>query len=735
MAVLSATMEFRKNTLKQTVGGNKGCLTPNEHPSMLGNYSPSGSVPHPAFSPVPDARFPNPRKPYRSPPSGDKAQTAQATTRAASEKHQIPVFDNKVSQRSGQRAGGRAGGSDGARHAGTVGGCSADAPRGLTPIPPRTTYQNDYQIIENGEMQEINASEQNSISSAGGGDKVSNRGSKSMRDERRSHRSHRAQSLELDSVRTDRSGSTATSRPVMPAAASERAGTLTARALAELEAIEEERERVALRQEQRASSNGPSALPPPPLTPVVNPHTGQEVRAKHRHLYLPIHRQLEQIVNDKHILSPVTSAPVTDRSHMVGAAARAAQIRGAAEDRGARAAESQSGSASARSVRNDRRDVRFTGGGVMVGEKEVRVKLLTSKMMRSRPIGENDGTRLTGAEMLNEVEKRDAKRSAAQEERTRKAAASSAAYGALQERERTALASGLRWKRLGNVRPQEGIELTQDKHGKLLEAARRKLEHRTVWEQDSIHFTQEEWAAVGPSGLLKCHFLQAGPYFYKPASAGVRWEGTGGARATRGASEEESSTFNLADHASDPGRPGGKGNRAFAAMVKGHIKGLPTPTGVGYGAVGNEGDRHAKSRGVEIGGANIETQLVISPSLLRSRFEAKEERQRRRARKMGGHAAREETPVVSPCARAFVSIQTDSMMGYDSRAVAGLPNDGRPWRFTPPPPPYTPPTPQLLHASPRTVSRDHYASPAGKVALKPVTLKVGAVGMEGSPRK
>ena len=51
------------------------------------------------------------------------------------------------------------------------------------------------------------------------------------------------------------------------------------------------------------------------------------------------------------------------------------------------------------------------------------------------------------------------------------------------------------------------------------------------------------------------------------------------------------------------------------------------------------------------------------------------------------------------------------------------------------PPPYTPPTPQLLHASPRTVSRDHYASPAGKVALKPVTLKVGAVGMEGSPRK
>ena len=134
----------------------------------------------------------------------------------------------------------------------------------------------------------------------------------------------------------------------------------------------------------------------------------------------------------------------------------------------------------------------------MVGEKEVRVKLLTSKMMRSRPIGENDGTRLTGAEMLNEVEKRDAKRSAAQEERTRKAAASSAAYGALQERERTALASGLRWKRLGNVRPQEGIELTQDKHGKLLEAARRKLEHRTVWEQDSIHFTQEEWAAVGP---------------------------------------------------------------------------------------------------------------------------------------------------------------------------------------------------------------------------------------------
>ena len=34
-------------------------------------------------------------------------------------------------------------------------------------------------------------------------------------------------------------------------------------------------------------------------------------------------------------------------------------------------------------------------------------------------------------------------------------------------------------------------------------------------------------------------------------------------------------------------------------------------------------------------------------------------------------------------------------------------------------------TPQLLRASPRTVSRDHHASPVGKVALKPVTLKVG----------
>ena len=34
----------------------------------------------------------------------------------------------------------------------------------------------------------------------------------------------------------------------------------------------------------------------------------------------------------------------------------------------------------------------------------------------------------------------------------------------------------------------------------------------------------------------------------------------------------------------------------------------------------------------------------------------------------------------------------------------------------------TPATPQLLHASPRSVSRDHQASPAAKVMLKPVTL-------------
>jgi hypothetical protein len=122
---------------------------------------------------------------------------------------------------------------------------------------------------------------------------------------------------------------------------------------------------------------------------------------------------------------------------------------------------------------------------------------------------------------------------------------------------------------------------------------------------------------------------------------------------------------------------------------------LPSVLRAGYGV--EEVDRLQKSRSPSQGGANIDTQAVLSPSILKTRLKAQEERARRR------HLSPITTPRVSPCAKAFTSIQTESMLGYDYRVANGMQNkDGHVWRYTPPPRPFTPPTPVHLHTSPRS---------------------------------
>lgn len=52
------------------------------------------------------------------------------------------------------------------------------------------------------------------------------------------------------------------------------------------------------------------------------------------------------------------------------------------------------------------------------------------------------------------------------------------------------------------------------------------------------------------------------------------------------------------------------------------------------------------------------------------------------------------------------------MQGYDYRVVNGMvPKDGQPWRYTPPPKPYTPPTPIQLVTSPRSHKTSAHPSP------------------------
>ena len=126
---------------------------------------------------------------------------------------------------------------------------------------------------------------------------------------------------------------------------------------------------------------------------------------------------------------------------------------------------------------------------------------------------------------------------------------------------------------------------------------------------------------------------------------------------------------------------------------------LPSVLRAGWNGV-EAVDRHQKSRSPSQGGANIDTQAVLSPGLLKARIKAQEERARRRH---FSPDARSPTPRESPCAKAFTSIKTMTMLGYDYRVVNGMQHkDGHVWRYTPPPKPFTPPTPVHLHTSPRS---------------------------------
>lgn len=504
----SGTVALRKSTMLMPCGGNKGCLTPNEHPPLIGHYSPTSQL----------QVSPRRRLPERL-PSYVSAETASTVERA--------------SAGSGKR------GSAARPAAGDV------APaRGLTPDPPVTTYQRDYEIWQREDK--TNDDSASCVSGRTRGSQASQKG--------------KAQTLELASLRSGKSGRSAGSRASGAPPPATGGSQLTARALAQMEAIEEERERGAMESPRaRKSALGDRVFGDAPR--LTHPHTGATVRPQHTHLYLPLGEQLKRIIPD---FTPATSAPATDRSHYSAAKARAERY---GNDR----ARSEAGSATARAWYSDGDKERAARQSKARG---VRVRLETTKMFRALPIG---STGKTGEQMLNEID-------AARAERA--------------EREAT-----------GKIAP----------------------------------FTREQAAAARVA-------------------------------------QEDARSDKL------PVRRLGQRN-------------LPSVLRAGWNGV-EAVDRHQKSRSPSQGGANIDTQAVLSPGLLKARIKAQEERARRRH---FSPDARSPTPRESPCAKAFTSIQTMTMLGYDYRVVNGMQHkDGHVWRYTPPPKPFTPPTPVHLHTSPRS---------------------------------
>jgi hypothetical protein len=515
--LMSGTVSLRKNTILMPCGGNKGCLTPNEHPPLIGHYSPTTQL----------QASPGKRVPHRL-PSYVSSQTASTVERApAAELSHIKSFSPRAATR---------------------GACrryeeihqEEEQVRGLTPDPPVTTYQRDFEI-----WQREDRTIDDSASHFSGRTKV--------------------QSLDLASVRSSKTGRSASSggHGEGPPATGGAGGQLTARALEQMEAIEEERERTVMESPRgRKPAFGDKVFGDPP--PMTHPQTGKTVRPHHQHLYLPLAEQLKRIIPD---FTPATSAAVTDRSHYNDAKARAERYN---KER----AQSREGSVTARAWYSDADKARAgrqrkEGGGV-------RVRLETTKMFRALPIG---AERKTGEQMLNEIDAARAERIAT-----------------------------------GKIAPFNG-------------------------ENKIAPFTREQEAA---------------------------------ARVI----QEDARSGRL------PVRRLGQRN-------------LPSVLRAGYGV--EEVDRLQKSRSPSQGGANIDTQAVLSPSILKTRLKAQEERARRR------HLSPITTPRVSPCAKAFTSIQTESMLGYDYRVANGMQNkDGHVWRYTPPPRPFTPPTPVHLHTSPRS---------------------------------
>jgi len=524
--LMSGTVSVRKNTILMPCGGNKGCLTPNEHPPLIGHYSPTTQL----------QASPGQRVPHRllSHVSSETATTVEralshrksfspcAATRGAARRYEeIPLEDEPV--------------------------------RGLTPDPPVTTYQRDFDIWQREDRTIDDASHVSGRTKVQCLDLASVRSSKTGRS---------AGSGDLASVRSSKAGRSASGgHEEGPPATGGGGGQLTARALEQMEAIEEARERTVMESPRgRKPAFGGKVFGDPPA--VTHPQTGKAVRPHHQHLYLPLAEQLKRIIPD---FTPAT----TDRSHYHDAKARAERYN---KER----AQSREGSATARAwfgdADKDRAGRQRTKGGV-------RVRLETTKMFRALPIG---AERKTGEQMLNEID------------------------AARAEREAT-----------GKIAPF-------------------KRENRIA------PFTREQEAAARVA-------------------------------------QEDARSGRL------PVRRLGQRN-------------LPSVLRAGYGV--EEVDRLQKSRSPSQGGANVDTQAVLSPSILKARLKAQEERARRRHL---SHDERIATPRVPPCAKAFTSIQTETMLGYDYRVVNGMQNkDGHVWRYTPPPRPFTPPTPVYLRTSPRS---------------------------------
>jgi len=525
---MKETDYLRKSTLLQPCGGNKGCLTPNEHPPLVGHYSPEPPLAH--LSPRSKSTI---RVPCRVPDDGSQDTATQST---ASTKPRIPVYTRAPKRGSlwGSRAGAEGAAADNAGAAGAAGGRRHT---GLTPDPPMTTYQR-----ANLEFLEAGAGEREEIASEHSGMEGSR-----VRDDRSqtSHRSHASgvQSIELKSVRSGKSRRSAASGG-SEGGASQASSPLTARALEHLEKVEEEKEKAELSKQRKGAEHGELLFGSPrgkDLPPMTNPRTGGVVRPKHQHLYLPLEEQLKRLVPD---LTPATSAPVSDRSHYIDANARAKVH---AEER-AKAGRSDSGSATARAWYGDNEVARRTAG------RDVRVRLATTKMARSRPFGA-DGK--TGEELLDAIDAR-----------------------------------------------------------------------------------------------IKCSAAALG--------GGTREGAAGGARRTSAGAAAHAAHLQE-DARSDKLPVRRLGQKDFGSLLP--PKRLAQRGGWDYSAVQNAGwmadepvDRIQKSRGPSQGGPNIETQMILSPGLLKSRLAAAAERQQRRLGEARHPTARE-----SPCAKAFASIQTMSM--------------------------------------------------------------------------
>jgi len=124
----SGTIAVRKNTILMMCGGNKGCLTPNEHPPLIGHYSPGETV----------RQSPRSRRDFRVPHRVPRSDASQGSADTGADK--IPVFVKKRGSRSNpSNQEGLFSNTNISMATPMLGlGSASDAPeRGLTPDPPQ----------------------------------------------------------------------------------------------------------------------------------------------------------------------------------------------------------------------------------------------------------------------------------------------------------------------------------------------------------------------------------------------------------------------------------------------------------------------------------------------------------------------------------------------------------------------------------------------------------------------